>query len=69
MDEYKPYFPIPGYEGSYWINAEGDIVNKAQHPLKKTKTDKGDVVELRKYGQREKYLVSELLTKTLEVNT
>lgn len=66
MDEYKPYFPIPGYEGNYWINTEGDVVNRAHHCMKKTKTDRGEIVELRKDGQREKCLVSELLIRTLE---
>lgn len=65
MDEYKPYYQIPGYEGVYWINDAGEVFNRSNHYMKRTKTDKGYVVELRKDGQREKVLVSELLSRTL----
>lgn len=65
MDDYVLY-PIPGYEGIYWIDDAGNVINKSNHYMKPIKTDKGTVVELRKDGQREKLLVAELLTKSLE---
>jgi len=62
-------YPIPGYEGLYWVDVQhGGVFNKSHHCMKTMQTDKGRVVELRKYGQREKLLVSDLITKALEEN-
>lgn len=60
-------YPIPGYEGLYWVDVKGGgIFNKSHHCMRTTQTNKGKVVELRKYGQREKLLVEDLITKALE---
>ncbi len=64
MGNYALY-PIPGYEGIYWIDDAGNVINKSNHYMKPIKTNKGTVVELRKDGQREKVLVNELLSRTL----
>lgn len=58
--------PIPGYEGLYWIDSAGNVLNRSSHYMKPIQTDKGCMVELRKNGQREKVLVRELLIKTME---
>ena len=55
--------PIPGYEGLYWIDSAGNVLNRSNHYMKPIKTDKGYMVELRKDGQREKFLIRELVIK------
>ncbi len=61
--------PISGYEGLYWIDSAGNIINRSNHYMKPIKTDKGHMVELRKDGQREKLLIRELMIKTMEEST
>ncbi len=61
--------PIPGYEGLYWIDSAGQVLNRANHYMKPIKTDKGCMVELRKDGQREKFLIRELYIKAMEETT
>ena len=58
--------PIPGYEGLYWIDSAGNVINRVNHYMKPIKTDKGYMVELRKDGQRERFLIRELVIKTME---
>lgn len=58
--------PIPGYEGLYWIDSAGNVLNRSNHYMKPIKTDKGYMVELRKDGQREKLLIRELVIKAEE---
>lgn len=53
--------PIPGYEGVYWIDSAGNVLNKANHYMKPIHTNKGLMVELRKDGQREKWYINDLL--------
>ena len=55
--------PIPGYEGAYYIAPSGVVVNKNNTVLKTFPTKRGEAVELRSNGQREKVLISELLKK------
>lgn len=55
--------PIPGYEGVYFIHPSGRVVNKYNRVLKTFPTKRGEAVELRNRGQREKVLVSELLER------
>ena len=57
--------PIPGYEGLYWIDSAGNVLNRVNHYMKPIKTDKGCMVELRKDGQRERFLIRELVIKTM----
>lgn len=59
------WFPIPGYEGVYWITKSGKVRNAKGHVL----TPVGDEtigyrVELRNNGQRNRVFVSDLLAKT-----
>lgn len=58
--------PIPGYEGLYWIDSAGQVLNRSNHYMKPIKTDKGCMVELRKDGQRERFLIRELYIKAME---
>ena len=62
------FHPIPGYEGLYWIDSAGNVINRSNHYMKPIKTDKGSMVELRKDGQREKFFINDLLIiiETLE---
>lgn len=53
--------PIPGYEGLYWIDSAGNVVNRSNHYLKPIQTNQGIMVELRKDGQRERLYIKELL--------
>lgn len=64
----KSFRPIPGYEGLYWIDSVGNVINRSNHCMKPIKTDKGLMVELRKDGQREKFFINDLLItiETLE---
>ena len=62
----RSFRPIPGYEGLYWIDSAGNVLNRSNHYMKPIKTDKGCMVELRKDGQREKFLIRELVIKTME---
>lgn len=60
-------YPIPGYEGVYWIDIKyGVVFNKDRHCMKSVRTSKGRVVELRKNGQREKLLVQDLISRVQE---
>ena len=65
MTDYELH-PVPGYEGFYWIDSAGNVLNRANHYMKPIQTDKGSVVELRKNGQREKLLVREILFQIAE---
>ena len=58
------WFPIPEYAGRYFINQDGRVCNTAGHIIKPVESKDGPRVELRKYGQREKILVIDLLQKT-----
>lgn len=55
-------FPIPEYEGLYWIDSSGNVLNRSNHYMKPIQTDKGTMVELRKAGQRERLYVHEILS-------
>lgn len=57
----QDWYPIPNYEGLYWINQEGQVCNKEGHILLQELSKFGYKVELRKNGQRDKLLVSDLL--------
>ena len=60
---------VPGYEDLYWVDpTNGAIFNKVNHQIKPMQTDKGAVVELRKYGQRERLLVREIVIQAMEAN-
>ncbi len=61
--------PIPGYEGLYWIDSAGQVLNRSNHYMKPIKTDKGYMVELRKDGQRERFLIRDLYIKAMEETT
>lgn len=52
---------IPGYEGVYWIDRAGRVKNADGHVLQTAPSKEGLRVELRKNGQRERILVSELI--------
>lgn len=67
MDDLS-FRPIPGYEGLYWIDSAGNVLNRSKHYMKPIKTDKGYMVELRKDGQRERFLVRELVIKSEDVD-
>lgn len=56
--------PIPGYEGLYWIDTAGNVVNRSNHYMKPIQTSQGAMVELRKNGQRERLYIKELLEET-----
>lgn len=58
--------PIPGYEDLYWIDSAGNVLNRSNHYMKPIKTDKGDMVELRKNGQRERLYIKDLLDQVKE---
>lgn len=58
--------PIPGYEGLYWIDSAGNVLNRSNHYMKPIQTDKGTMVELRKNGQRERLYIRELLAQITE---
>lgn len=58
--------PIPGYEDLYWIDSAGNVLNRSDHYMKPIKTDKGDMVELRKNGQRERLYIKDLLEQVKE---
>ena len=64
----KSFRPIPGYEGLYWIDSAGNVLNRVNHYMKPIHTSKGLMVELRKDGQREKWYINDLLiiVETLE---
>ena len=66
MDD-TSFGPIPGYEGLYWIDSAGNVLNRSKHYMKPINTDKGYMVELRKDGQRERFLVRELVIKSEDV--
>lgn len=53
--------PVPGYEEYYRICKSGVVCNVNGHIIKPVKTKKGDQVDLRKEGQREKIFVAKLL--------
>lgn len=55
--------PIPGYDGVYFINRLGFVCNIDGHIIKATPSKAGLRVELRKNGQRERFLVLDLLTQ------
>jgi hypothetical protein len=55
------WVPIPGYEGSYWINNTGNVCNAEGRILARIPTKWGDQIELRKNGQRERFLVLALM--------
>lgn len=55
--------PIPGYEGVYSISPSGVVVNKHNKALKTFPTKRGEAVELRNRGQRERILIQELLER------
>lgn len=55
---------VPGYDGLYWINKFGVVVNSDGHSLKHIESKSGLRVELRKFGQRERLLVEELIERT-----
>lgn len=57
----KYWAPIPGYEGYYYINREGLVCNRAGHLIKPVASKSGNRVELRKFGQRDRPLIKELL--------
>lgn len=60
--------PIPGYEGAYSITPDGRVVNKNNVVLKTFPTRKGEAVELRYQGQRERVLIKTLLEKLEDHN-
>lgn len=61
----KKLSPIPDYEDLYWVDLQtGFVYNKSGHQIKPICTDKGMLVELRKYGQRERVLIAEIIAKT-----
>lgn len=55
--------PIPGYEDIYFVNQDGLVCNLKGHIIKPVQSKDGLRVELRKFGQRERILVLDLLTK------
>ena len=57
------WMPIPGYEGYYWIDRTGRVCNVEGHIIKPSVSKGGLRVELRKLGQRDKLLVSDLLDR------
>lgn len=65
----RQLYPIPGYEGLYWIDVAGNVLNRSNHYMKPIKTDKGFMVELRKDGQREKFLIRDLVIKSVHSKT
>lgn len=59
--------PIPGYEGVYFIHPlRGIVVNKDNRILKTIPTKRGQAIELRKNGQRERILIQDLLKRIEE---
>lgn len=59
----KERLTIPGYDGHYWIDRGGTVYNSLGHTIKPTQSKAGLCVELRKFGQREKVLILDLLNK------
>ena len=57
----QSWYPIPNYEGLYWINQKGQVRNKEGHILLQEMSKFGYKIELRKNGQREKLLVADLI--------
>lgn len=55
--------PIPGYDGVYFITEEGVVTNRFGRKLKTFKTQRGEAIELRSKGQRERVLICELLDR------
>ena len=55
------WFPIPGYEGVYFIHKSGLVCNINGHIIKTINSKDGPRVELRKDGQRERLLIVDLL--------
>lgn len=56
------WFAIPTYAGRYYINKDGIVCNMNGHVIKPIKSTTGDFVELRMMGQRERILVTDLLS-------
>lgn len=52
---------IPGYEGLYWVNQKGNVVNSAGHTLAVYSSRYGPKVELRRDGQRDTFLIDRVL--------
>lgn len=63
--EQKQWWPIVGYEGSYYINLEGQVCNSEGHLIKPIASKDGWRVELRKYGQRERLLIEQLVKSSI----
>ena len=55
------WYKIPGYP--YWVSPEGKVSNREGHIIKTFHTTKGSQVELRRYGQREKHFIKDLMRK------
>lgn len=62
--DYLRWKEIPGYEGYYWIDEQGRVCNSDGHIIKSSASKSGLQVELRKSGQRDRLLVSDLLNLT-----
>lgn len=55
------WYPIVGYENLYFINSLGQIKNSKGHKLTPIESNYGYKIDLRKNGQRETYLIKDLL--------
>ena len=62
------YKAIPGYEGRYYIAQNGTVCNADGHVIKPIQSKDGTRVELRYLGQRDRLLISDLLTQLYEEN-
>lgn len=59
----KEWREIPGYEGLYWVNRFGVVINSDGHSIKHIESKSGLRVELRKFGQRDRLLVEDLVER------
>lgn len=59
----KEWREIPGYEGLYWVSRFGVVINSDGHSIKHIGSKSGLRVELRKFGQRDRLLVEDLVER------
>lgn len=60
----KVYLPIPGFFGGYLISSDGEVINRDGHTIKPIQAKDGLRVELRRFGQRDRFLVDDLVKIT-----
>lgn len=60
------WFPLPRYEGVYWVSPSGEVCNRKGKILKPRPSSDGVFVEVRNNGQRELIDPKKVLEETHE---